>query len=75
MAIEGSETLITLFRLGGILALITGIITAALDITIGGWTPIYWFLLSFSSFIGVICNVLFKIRAILEKNLGYLKKS
>ena len=67
MLTEGSETLITIFRLGGILALIIGIITAALDITIGGWTPIFWFLLSFSAFFGVVCNALFKIRAILEK--------
>ena len=67
MAIEGSETLITIFRIGGILSLIIGIITAALDITIGGWTPIFWFLLSFSAFFGVVCNVLFKIRGILAK--------
>jgi hypothetical protein len=38
-----------------------------LNITIGGWTPLYWFLLSFSSFIGVICNVLFQIKGILQK--------
>jgi uncharacterized membrane protein len=64
---EGSQTLITLFRLVGILALIIGIITAALDITFRGWTPIYWFLLSFSAFFGVICNMLFQINAKLGK--------
>ena len=67
-SIEGSTTLITLFRLLGTLMLIIGVITAILNITIyGGFTPIYWFLLAFSSFIAAICHTLFGIRRILEK--------
>ncbi|VVB62204.1 Uncharacterised protein [uncultured archaeon] len=64
---EGSSTLITIYRLTGVLMLIIGIITAALDITIGGWTPIYWFLLAFSAFLGVICNMLFQMKTLLEE--------
>ncbi len=72
---EGSGTLITVFRLGGLLLLIIGIITAVLNITIGGWTPLYWFLLSFSAFIGVICNVLFQIKGILQMKKRISKRN
>jgi len=36
--------------------LIVGIITAAMDKTFGGFTPLYWFLLSIQGFIVVACT-------------------
>ena len=36
--------------------LIVGIITAAMDKTFGGFTPLYWFLLAIIGFIIVACT-------------------
>lgn len=46
--------------------LLVGIITAALDVTIGGFTPIIWFVLSFGVILVIICMEVSMIRAFLE---------
>ncbi len=46
--------------------LIIGIVTAALDITLGGFTPIIWFVLSFGLILVIICMEVSMIRAFLE---------
>ena len=46
--------------------LIVGIITAALDVTLGGFTPIIWFVLSFGVILVIICMEVSMIRAFLE---------
>jgi hypothetical protein len=57
---------ILLFRVLGFCSIIAGIITAAFDISLGGFKPFMWFLLAFASFLGAICNTLFAIRELLE---------
>ena len=47
--------------------LFIGIITAALNVTISGFTPILWFLLSFWSVLVIICMEITMIRAALER--------
>ena len=44
-----------------------GIITGALNITINGFTPIVWFLLSFWCILVIICMETTMIRAALER--------
>ena len=46
--------------------LIVGIVTAALDKTLGGFTPIIWFILSFGLILIIICMEVSMIRAFLE---------
>ncbi len=46
--------------------LLVSIITAALDVTIGGFTPIIWFVLSFGVILVIICMEVSMIRAFLE---------
>ena len=46
--------------------LIVGIVTAALDVTLGGFTPIIWFVLSFGVILVIICMEVSMIRAFLE---------
>ncbi len=46
--------------------LITGIVTAALDVNIGGFTPIIWLVLSFGLILIIICMEVSMIRAFLE---------
>ena len=46
--------------------LLVGIITAALDIVIGGFTPIIWLVLSFGVILVIICMEVSMIRAFLE---------
>jgi len=49
------------------LALLTvGIVTAALDTTLAGFTPIIWFVLSFGLILVIICMEVSMIRAFLE---------
>jgi len=57
---------ILFFRIFGLCLLITGFVTAALNITLGGLTPTIWILLGLSSFLGAICNTLFAIRYHIE---------
>ena len=53
-------------RLLGIAILIVGIVTAALDVTFGGFTPIMWFLLAIVVFIIVVCTEVLRIADFLE---------
>ncbi len=46
--------------------LIVGIVTAALDVTLGGFTPIIWLILSFGLILIIICMEVSMIRAFLE---------
>jgi hypothetical protein len=64
---EGSNTAIIVLRLTGVLMLIIGVVTAYIDMSFGGFSPIFWFILALSAFFGVICNLLFQIKAILQK--------
>ena len=41
--------------------LIVGIITAAMGLTLGGFTPVYWFLLAFACYLGMIWVVAMRI--------------
>lgn len=47
--------------------LVVGLVTAALAVSLAGFTPTFWVLLALASFLGVICNSLFRIVIILEK--------
>ncbi|MFZ2098264.1 MAG: hypothetical protein WAV05_16660 [Anaerolineales bacterium] len=55
------------FQLLGLCLLITGLITAARDVSLVGITPAIWMLLVFGSFIGAIGNTLFVIQNHLER--------
>jgi hypothetical protein len=46
--------------------LIVGIVTGALDMTLGGFTPLIWFVLSFGIILIIICMEVSMIRAFLE---------
>ena len=46
--------------------LVVGIITAALNISLAGFTPIIWFVLSFGMILVIICMEVSMIRAFLE---------
>ena len=46
--------------------LVVGIVTAALDVTLAGFTPIIWFALSFGVILVIICMEVSMIRAFLE---------
>ncbi len=46
--------------------LIVGIVTAALNVTFGGFTPIIWFVLAFGWVLIIICMEVTMIRAFLE---------
>jgi hypothetical protein len=54
-------------RILGVVLVIAGLITAALNVTLAGFTPILWIVLALASFLGVICNSLFRIVIHLEK--------
>jgi hypothetical protein len=58
---------IVCLRLASVTSLIVGIITAAADKVFGGWTPIFWFLLAFAGFFGVLCNELYRVIILMEK--------
>ena len=57
---------ILFYRLLGVASLIVGIVTAAIGKAFGDWTPIYWFLLAFAGFSGVLCNELYRVILLLE---------
>ena len=46
--------------------LIVGIVTAAIGLTIGAFLPLYWFLLAFACYFGMIWVVTMRILARLE---------
>ncbi len=47
--------------------LIVGIVTAALDLTFGGFTPIMWFVLALWAVLVIICSEATMLRELLEK--------
>ena len=49
--------------------MIVGIVTAALDVTLGGFTPIIWFALSFGWVLIIICMEVTMIRAFFESKI------
>ena len=50
--------------------LATGIVTAATDTLFGSWVPLYWFLLAFAGFLGVICAQLLRVMLLIEAKQG-----
>ena len=46
--------------------MIVGIVTAALDLSFGGFAPIFWFVLAFGWVLIIICMEVTMIRAFLE---------
>ena len=50
-----------LIRILVVAFLIVGIVTAALDLTFGGFSPVYWFLLSFICLLMAICTEVLRI--------------
>ena len=51
----------------GAIFLLVGISTAVLNVTIGGFTPILWFLLTFWAVLIIICMEITMMRAFLER--------
>jgi hypothetical protein len=47
--------------------LIVGIVTAALNLTFGGFTPIMWFVLALWAVLVIICSEVTMLREFLEK--------
>ncbi len=47
--------------------LIVGIVTAALNLTFGGFTPIMWFVLALWAVLVIICGEVTMLREFLEK--------
>ncbi|MFB0565882.1 MAG: hypothetical protein ACETWK_09415 [Candidatus Aminicenantaceae bacterium] len=47
--------------------LIVGIVTAALNLTFGGFTPIMWFILALWAVLVIICSEVTMLREFLEK--------
>lgn len=47
--------------------MIMGIITAVLDLSFGGFAPIFWFVLAFGWVLIIICMEVTMIRAFLER--------
>ncbi len=47
--------------------MIVGIVTAALDVSFGGFAPIFWFVLAFGWVLIIICMEVTMTRAFLEK--------
>jgi len=50
----------------GFATLIAGIVTAAVDKSFGGFTPIYWFLIAIFCFIIVVCTEVVQLRMFFE---------
>lgn len=46
--------------------MITGIVTAALDVSFGGFAPIFWFVLAFGWVLIIICMEVLLVRTFLE---------
>ncbi len=47
--------------------LIAGIVTAALNLTFGGFTPVMWFVLALWAVLVIICSEVTMLREFLEK--------
>lgn len=53
-------------RVLAIVLLIIGIVTAALNVTFGGFTPIMWFMLALADLLIVTCHEVLRIADFLE---------
>ena len=53
-------------RVLAIVLLIVGIVTAALNVTFGGFTPIMWFLLALADLVIITCSEVLRIADFLE---------
>ena len=67
MKAMAQNRVIVFFRILGITLVTVGIITAALRVTLAGFTPVLWVLLGICSFLGVICHTLYRIVMSLER--------
>jgi uncharacterized membrane protein YiaA len=67
LALTSRNQWIFSLRILGVAILIIGVVTAALGVSFRGFTPVFFVLLAFASFLGVICNSLFRIVLYLEK--------
>jgi hypothetical protein len=54
-------------RVLGTSVVAVGLVTAALNVTWGGFTPVLWFLGGITAYLGVICNELAQIFARLDR--------
>jgi len=54
-------------RIFGVALIVVGIVAAVFDVTFKGFTPVLWMLLGLASFLGVICNSLFRIVLTFER--------
>jgi hypothetical protein len=66
MEAMAQNRVLVFFRILGLALVIVGIITAALSVTLAGFTPVLWVLLGICSFLGVICHTLYRIVMSLE---------
>ena len=57
----------TLFESLVVIFLFVGIFTAVLNVSFGGFTPVFWFLLVFWFVLVIICGEVTMIRAFLER--------
>ena len=67
MEAMAQNRVIVFFRILGFTLVTIGIITAALSVTLAGFTPVLWVLLSICSFLGVVCHTLYRIVMSLER--------
>ncbi len=67
LALTARSGWIFFLRILGVALLIVGLVTAVLGVSWGGFTPTFWVLLALASFLGVICNSLFRIVIVLER--------
>ena len=61
------KTLHDLFEWPVMITFMIGVVTAAFDVTLGGFTPVIWFLISLWTLIMIICFEATQIREYLEK--------
>ncbi len=64
---EGMSTGYIFLRIPVLLMLVIGVVTAYLNISFGGFSPIYWFLLALCGLFDITINVLLQIRTALQK--------
>jgi 4-hydroxybenzoate polyprenyltransferase len=57
----------TIFESLVVIFLFAGIVTAVLNVSFGGFTPVFWFLLVFWFVLIIICMEVTMIRAFLER--------
>jgi len=60
MEAMAQNRVIVFFRILGLTLVIAGIINAALSVKLASFTPVLWVLLGICSFLGVICQTLYR---------------